>query len=133
MKPNVFYHSFYVLSSLFGANPESRTPTLRHFAALLVLSIAMTANVYSLIMLLELTGLIGADLSKWSLFVFLLITAINYLWMVEGKKLESILHYYDKKYHAAGSRPAVTWVVVYIIFSLGLVVYLADRTRDLIH
>ena len=97
--------------------------------ALLFLSLCVTANVYSIIMLLEIAGVIGTDLSKWSLFVFLLVCAINYFLLVDGKRKETIIRIYEKRAVGNG-RGIKTGVTAYAFFSFALVLYLAEITRN---
>ena len=132
MKPNIFFHTFYILGNFFNEEKSDiRRHQPRHFFALFLLSVSLTANVYSGIMLLELAAVIDADLSKWSIFLFLLIAIMLYLWIMEERNHEAIRRYYDKKYSTAHFGKAKGWVVFYVVASLGLVLYLAEITRNI--
>ena len=132
MKPNILFHTFYILGNFFSEEKSDiRRHQIRHFFALFLLSVCLTANVYSLIMLGELAGVIDADLSKWSIFLFLLIAIMLYLWIMEERKHEAIRLYYDKKYSTANFSKAKGWVILYVVVSLGLVLYLAELTRNI--
>ena len=129
MKPNIYYRSFYTLMTFFSR----RSPDPPALPALLFLSLCLTANVYSGIMLLELAGVIGADLSKWSLFLFLLISAINYFVLVDGSRKQTIIRFYEKRPEGLpgrGIRGIRAAMAVYAFFSFALVLYLADLTRN---
>lgn len=126
MKPNIYYRGFYTLMRFYRRQPHH---TVAAWPAVLFLSLCVTANVYSVIMLLELAGVIGTDLSKWSLFVFLLVAAVNYFLLVDGGRKETILRIYDKR--AAGNgRGIKTGMTAYAFFSFALVLYLAEITRN---
>ena|SRR5688572_2374024 len=126
MKPNIYYRSFYTMMRFYRRDTQD-PPAL---PALLFLSLCVTANVYSVIMLLELAGVIGTDLSKWSLFVFLLVCAINYFLLVDGKRKETIIRIYEKRQNGTGGKGTKVGVAAYAFFSFALVLYLADLTRN---
>ena len=78
------------------------------------------------LLLLSLAGLV-------SLFLFLLISAINYFVLVDGSRKQTIIRFYEKRPEGLpgrGIRGIRAAMAVYAFFSFALVLYLADLTRN---
>ena len=132
MRPNIYYNVFYILVSFLGSKPADRDFHIRDVAAAAVLlSICVSANFFSLMMLLELMGVVATDYSKWSLFVFLLVLSINYFLLLDANKHRLIIKFYARRYRQRNSRTVRWAVVAYIIFSIALVLFLTDVTRNI--
>jgi hypothetical protein len=129
MMNNIYYYAFYLLANL--ARRIKKSDKDFAFTGLMLLSTPMFLNALSIITLLG--GIAYQEkkstLNILSFLVVLSIVAINYFFLLRGKKSGLILAFFEEKCKTKHNLWQIIAVVAYFIFSIVSFIYVAKLNR----